>query len=218
MPTLSFCGQNFRVIDRTALSWPTRNALIVADLHLEKASWFAAHGQMLPPHDSRATIERLARAIESAGAREVWCIGDNFHDDDGAVRLPNDARALLSDLTNRLDWHWIVGNHDEHLPKSVGGTILTEAAVNGVILRHRADPREAEPELSGHFHPKHRAGLKGRRISRPCFVASDRKMILPSFGALTGGLAADHPEIIAAVGRDVEAMLVSGTRLLRFQL
>lgn len=218
MPALHFAGRTFHVIDQTALHWPEHRALIVADLHLEKASWFAMRGQMLPPHDSLATLERLARAVATAQVTTIWCLGDNFHDDDGADRIESRAAAVLAELTARLDWRWITGNHDAALPPHIGGTIVDEAEVDGVILRHRADPRELNPELSGHFHPKYRAvGARGG-VTRPCFVASETKLILPAFGALTGGLHAQHPEIVGAIGPGATACLATGGRLLRFPL
>lgn len=218
MPALFFGGHDFTVVGGRALFWPQRRALIVADLHLEKASWFAMRGQMLPPHDSLATLEALTALIEATGAQEVWCLGDNFHDDAGCERLPTTARALLMALTAATRWHWITGNHDEHLPDGIGGAILDEAEVEGLILRHRAAPDEWRPELSGHFHPKHRAEARGRSVSRPCFVMAERKLILPAFGALTGGLAAHHPEILRAAGRPAEALMAAGDRVVRFGL
>src|SRR3546814_19994363 len=78
--------------------------------------------------------------------------------------------------------------------------IMDEAEVAGLVLRHEAVPGETRPELSGHFHPKLRMTLRGRRVARRCFVATGTKLILPAFGALTGGLDADHPQIPRAVG------------------
>ncbi len=215
---MHFGGHDFQVVDRTALYWPHRAALIVADLHLEKASWFAMRGQMLPPHDSLATLERLAAAIALTGAKVVWCLGDNFHDDDGADRMTGQAQALLAEMTHVLDWHWITGNHDEHLPLSVGGTIVLQAVVDGIVLRHRADPSDVQPELSGHFHPKYRAQSARGGVTRPCFVEGATKLILPAFGAFTGGLYAQHPEITAAVGQDRCALVPSTNHVLRFPL
>ena len=90
--------------------------------------------------------------------------------------------------------------------------------MDGLLLRHEADPAEARPELSGHFHPKLRIMHRGRRLSRRCFVGSERKIILPAFGSLTGGLDAGHPEIVKAVGRKAEALIPVADRLLRFPL
>jgi metallophosphoesterase superfamily enzyme len=72
--------------------------------------------------------------------------------------------------------------------------------------------------MSGHFHPKLRLHLKGRNVSRRCFVASATKLILPAFGSLTGGLDADHPEIIGNVGTNAAALVPVSDRLLRFPL
>jgi metallophosphoesterase superfamily enzyme len=86
------------------------------------------------------------------------------------------------------------------------------------MLRHEADPAEVRPELSGHFHPKLRLTLRGRQVSRRCFVATGTKLILPAFGTLTGGLDAHHPEIVRAVGTGAEALVPLDDRLLRFRL
>ncbi len=80
-----FAGQEWAFADARALYWPREQALLVADLHLEKASFYASHGQMLPPYDSRETLERLAMAIRATGARRVFCLGDNFHDSAGST-------------------------------------------------------------------------------------------------------------------------------------
>ncbi len=217
MPPLFFGGHEFGVAGGRALYWPHRRALIVADLHLEKASWFARRGQMLPPHDSLATLEAVAALVEQLGVREVWCLGDNFHDSRGIERMTRRARDLLDTLTTGLAWNWIVGNHDEDLPSGVGGTVLEESVVDGLVLRHRADRQEMRPELSGHYHPKHRAEARGRAVSRPCFVANSTKLILPAFGALTGGLDSRHRELAVACGQGA-ALVPAGNRLLRFPL
>jgi len=201
-----------------ALFWPSRRALLVADLHLEKASWFARLGQMLPPYDSIATLSDLSAIAASAGAGEIWCLGDSFHDSAGCDRLPAAARALLTDLTSRTRWTWIVGNHDPGIADHCGGAIMEEAEVDGLILRHEADPAETRPELSGHFHPKLRITHRGRQVSRRCFVATETKLILPAFGSLTGGLDAHHPEIVRAVGTGAQALVPVQDKLLRFPI
>ena len=96
MVPLSFAGQNFVIVDRAALYWPGEGALFGADLHFEKASWFAARGQMLPPYDSRDTLERVALAIRETGARRVYTLGDNFHDSRGVERLEPHAAGMLA--------------------------------------------------------------------------------------------------------------------------
>jgi metallophosphoesterase superfamily enzyme len=96
MVPASFANQDFLASPDGALFWPSQNALLVADLHLEKASWFARLGQLLPPYDSLATLTMLARDVERSGASTLYCLGDSFHDRFGCDRLPDDARALLT--------------------------------------------------------------------------------------------------------------------------
>jgi uncharacterized protein len=59
MVPFSFAGRDFLALGSGALFWPARGALLVADLHFEKASWYARGGQMLPPYDSLATLADL---------------------------------------------------------------------------------------------------------------------------------------------------------------
>jgi uncharacterized protein len=218
MVPLSFAGQEFFASPEGALHWPDQQALLVADLHLEKASWFARLGQFLPPYDSQATLQSLSQEIERTGITRLYCLGDSFHDRFGCDRLPSSARELLASMTARLDWIWIVGNHDAGFIDHCGGRVEEECEVAGIILRHEAEEHDLQPEISGHFHPKLRLNLKGRHVSRRCYVASATKLILPAYGALTGGLDAGHPEIIRKVGPSASALVPSSDRLLRFPL
>lgn len=212
-----FGGQMLVPLAECALWWPARGALLVADLHLEKASAYARRGMMLPPYDSIETLGRLAALIDATGARALWCLGDSYHDAHGTARLASDARALLADLQGRIDWTWIVGNHDPAIV-GVGGRICGEAVVDGIVLRHEALADEKRPEVSGHFHPKLRVATRGRSVARRCFVAAERKLVLPGFGALTGGLDVRDSAIRRAVGRPAAAIVPTSGRLLHFRL
>ena len=63
-----------------ALVWPTRRTLIVADLHLEKGSSYGRHGTLLPPYDSRNTLNRLTALAKRHAPRRIIALGDSFHD------------------------------------------------------------------------------------------------------------------------------------------
>ena len=218
MPSLSFAGETFNPSADGGLHWPAQQALLVADLHLEKASWYASGGQSLPPYDSHATLTALAAEVARTGAKRLYCLGDSFHDRFGCERLPEQSRNLLLQLTSQLDWTWIVGNHDPGFADHCGGSIVEEVEIAGIILRHEANSGESRPEISGHFHPKVRVNVKGRSVARRCFVRSEHKLILPAFGALTGGLDARHPEIAKAIGPEALALVPVANRLLRFPL
>ncbi|GAA3902259.1 ligase-associated DNA damage response endonuclease PdeM [Sphingomonas limnosediminicola] len=218
MVPFSFAGETFFATTGGALFWPAQQALLVADLHLEKASWFARFGQFLPPYDSHATLVALNAAVEETGATRLYCLGDSFHDRFGCDRLPQSARELLQSLTSRLDWTWIVGNHDPGFADHCGGSLADEVEIAGIVLRHEAVRDDPRPEMSGHYHPKLRLQVKGRRVSRRCFVVSASKIIFPAFGSLTGGLDAHHPEILGSVGANAAALVPVSDRLLRFPL
>ena len=220
-----FCGDEFRLVGERALYWPRERALLVADLHLEKASFFAQHGQMLPPYDSRETLERIALAIRETGARRVYTLGDNFHDSAGAERLDPYAAGMLAALTRATDWVWITGNHDTAMEARQGGTLAEELEIAGIVLRHQAKCGETRPELSGHYHPRLQVTVRERHIRRPCAVVSRDgqgcgRMILPAFGALTGGMDAADPAILAALqpAEAIDAVLPAGGKLARFPL
>lgn len=213
-PTFDFAGHHFMPLAGRALFWPRHDALIVADLHLEKASWYAAHGQPLPPYDSHDTLDRLARLARETGARAIWCLGDSFHDRDAAARVaPAVAERLLSQ-TGAAQLTWIAGNHDGLSGGAWGGAVADELLVDGILFRHQCDPAETRPEISGHFHPKLRLGLRGRMVARPCFAGDPKRLILPAFGALTGGLDVFDDAIAANFAGDYRAMLVADGRLL----
>jgi DNA ligase-associated metallophosphoesterase len=226
----SFAGHEFVLVGERALYWPAEQALLVADLHLEKASYYAQTGQLLPPYDSRETLERVALAIRATGARRVYALGDNFHDSAGPARMEPHAAGMLGVLTRVVEWVWLTGNHDAALeagPRGAwGGELAEEMEIAGVVLRHHAKVGETRPELSGHFHPRLQLTIRQRRIRRPCVVVSETRagpggrMILPAFGALTGGMNAADPAIVAALqpASTIDAVLVAKGQLVRFPL
>lgn len=218
MVPFSFCSVDLCALSEGGLFHAASRSLLLADLHLEKASNYAVRGQMLPPYDSIETLRRVAALVARCEPQALYCLGDSFHDRGGVDRLGDEARGLLSYLTARVDWIWIVGNHDRAMADPLGGRIVGEIELAGMLLRHEADPADPRPEISGHYHPKYKVTLRGRRVSRPCFVAGRSKLILPSFGVLTGGMDAADPVILRAVGSDARALIAVQEKLLDFPL
>jgi len=218
MVPFSFAGETFVPSAEGALYWPARQALLVADLHLEKASWYARLGQLLPPYDSHATLTAVAAELERTGASRVYCLGDSFHDRFGCDRLPDQSRELLVRMTAQVDWVWIIGNHDPGFADHCGGRIVEEVEAGPIVLRHEAVREEPRGEISGHYHPKMRLSVRGKNVSRRCFVMSSSKIIMPAFGSLTGGLDVRHPEIVKQLDGGAQALVPVADRLLRFPI
>ncbi len=183
-----FAGQELVADPSGALWWPEQRMLVVADLHLEKASFYARRGQMLPPYDSIATLERLASAVRRRDPRTVLLLGDSFHDSAGADRLDPAAGDRLSHIGLGRDLVWIAGNHDEDLPAHLPGERLESIDLGGLHLRHQPDGGRRKAEIIGHFHPVARVGTPRGSVRRRCFIACASRMVLPAFGSLAGGL------------------------------
>ncbi|MFV3074244.1 ligase-associated DNA damage response endonuclease PdeM [Niveispirillum fermenti] len=199
-----------------ALFWPTRGWLLVADLHLEKGSAFARHGQFLPPYDTAATLTRLEALCARWRPLRVVCLGDSFHDRDAAARISAGDGRRIAALTAAHDWIWIAGNHDPAPPAGWGGSVVTAVLREGpLVLRHEAvtDPEQAAGEVSGHFHPKAAAVVRGRRISARCFAGDGQRLILPAFGAYTGGLNVLDPAMAGLFRRPFHAWMLGTGRL-----
>lgn len=199
-----------------ALFWRDRRTLIVADLHFEKGSAFAARGQLLPPYDTRTTLKRLSEVLRRTKATRVISLGDSFHDIDAGARLPEPDRAALIAVTNRVEWVWVSGNHDPEPPADLGGVIVEELTDGPLHFRHEATERPVSGEISGHFHPKATVKTRMRSISARCFVSDGRRMILPSFGAYTGGLNVRDPAIDRHFPQGYNIWLLGRTGVHRF--
>ena len=200
-----------------ALWLPDHSALIAGDLHLEKGSAFAARGQMLPPYDSRATLDRLAAEIADLNPRRIVLLGDSFHDSRAVGRMADDDRARLDALAQGRDWLWVEGNHDRRaleqteVAARLPGRVLDGLSLGALNLSHEPLPGPRVGEIAGHLHPAVRVAAYGRGVRRPCFVTDGRRLLLPAFGAFTGGLNVrdpavaglfETPPLIAALGKD----------------
>jgi uncharacterized protein len=171
-----------------ALWWADLRLLVVSDLHLEKGSSFARRGQLVPPYDTVETLSRLARLIARLNPQAVVALGDSFHDADAAARLSASNRALLGGLQSGREWIWIAGNHDPGRPAGIAGTVADELAIGKLTFRHEPHAGAIEGEVAGHLHPSARVHGNGRSVRRRCFAGDGYRLILPAFGAYTGGL------------------------------
>ena len=171
-----------------ALYFEAGRCLIVADLHLEKGSSFAARGVFLPPYDTAATLARLTRLVMRHTPRLVICLGDSFHDPQADRRVSAQDTDALRALQAGRDWLWIAGNHDPAPPRGLGGEAACELKLGPVTLRHEPRRGPQPGEIAGHLHPAARVVSPSGSTRRRCFVSDGTRCVLPAFGAFTGGL------------------------------
>jgi uncharacterized protein len=183
-----------------AMYWPEENLLVVADLHLEKGSAFAARGVLLPPYDTATTLVRLDRLIERYAPRLVVALGDSFHDGGGPARMAEINRAALTALQHGRDWLWIAGNHDPDPAENIGGRFADMLALGSLIFRHEPSQRRSDGEIAGHLHPQARVSRRGRAVSRRCFASDGNRLVMPAFGAYAGGLNVRDRAILSLFG------------------
>jgi DNA ligase-associated metallophosphoesterase len=183
-----------------ALYWPDESLLVIADLHLEKGSAFAARGVLLPPYDTAATLARLATLIERYAPRLVIALGDSFHDGGGPARMSDISRAGLKALQRGRDWLWIAGNHDPDPADNIGGRFAEILALGPLTFRHEPSPHPCAGEIAGHLHPQARIARRGRAVSRRCFASDGKRLVMPAFGAYAGGLNVRDRAIVALFG------------------
>lgn len=170
------------------LYWPAERTLIVADLHLEKGSAHARRGVMLPPYDTQETLRRLSEVIERTQPLRIVALGDSFHDREAAGRLALNSRRALADLQAGRTWVWVRGNHDPEIEPGLGGEVVDVLDLGGLRLQHAPSEGVATGEIAGHLHPAARISVRGSVIRRPCFVGDGQRLVMPAFGAFTGGL------------------------------
>lgn len=190
--------------EATGALWvPDHRTLVVSDLHLGKSDRIARRtGTLIPPYENRETLARLEADVNRLDPQKIICLGDSFDDLAGVDALDDTNRDTLIRLQAGRRWIWIEGNHDPG-PVDLGGSHLAELIIGTVAFRHIASADG--PEVSGHYHPKH--GIAGAGRQRPCFIYDQARLILPAYGAYTGGLKATHPTLRALFGPNAITVL-----------
>ena len=203
------------VVCRTsgALWIPSVCALVVADAHFEKGSAYASRGQLLPPFDTAETLSRLELEVDALSPRLLVFLGDSFHDAGAESRLaPRDASRLTA-----LAWGrsliWLAGNHDAEGPRFLPGERAAEIRLDSLALVHEPGSGETLGEVAGHLHPCAKVRGRGGSVRRRCFVTDGRRLVLPAFGALTGGLNVRHQAFASLFRRSPMAAVLGPRRV-----
>ena len=192
---ISILNQTIALLSDKAVLLPD-GSLIVADLHLGKATAFQAKGLAIPEGDSEADLKRLGTICEQVGATRILINGDLFHSPAGLT--PEIERLLETWLfTIPVPVQLIVGNHDRklrRLPAALNPVESTEAA-GFHIVHDPADAPPGQPAICAHWHPVARiADGKRTSLRLPCFLLRGSILVAPSFGTFTGGAIIDRQQ------------------------
>ena len=215
---IHLAGERLMLDPMGALFWPERRLLAVSDLHLEKGSSFARRGMLLPPWDTHATIDRLTLLLRRWSPATVVALGDSFHDADGSGRLPATEQQRLNAMTRAHRFIWVQGNHDPTPPDGLGGEWVDTHTDGPMVFRHEAVSTAEPGEIVGHHHPKATISARTGNVSRPCFVFDGRRLMMPAFGAYTGGLDVRDPAINRLFPRGGRVFLLGKDRLFSFEI
>jgi DNA ligase-associated metallophosphoesterase len=190
---------------------PDYRTLLVADLHFEKGSSRAERGTHLPPYDTRSTLYCLNQAVARWRPQRLISLGDSFHDRKGFDRLHPQDREEIAQIAGFTEIVWLTGNHDPVLSTQLPGCVAREAAIGPLTLRH-APEAGATGEIAGHLHPVAAVVKRGRKLRRKCFVGDAERLIMPAFGAYTGGLSVTTAAFAPYFGiRGFQAWLIGRT-------
>lgn len=200
------------VLDHSgALFVPDIALLVFSDLHFEKGSSFAVRQQFLPPYDTRKTLSRMKEVIARFKPQKIMSLGDAFHDTDAQARMVDEDFQTLLTLNQQHDWIWITGNHDPEPPKALSGQVCETLEIGGLHYGHEPE-KTRRWQIAGHMHPAAKVATQGKTMRRPCFVTDGHHLILPAFGAFTGGLNILDPVYKSYLSPPVRTFLLGNGR------
>ena len=186
---LTWRGHAWTLLGERALWWDTERTLILSDLHLGKAQDFQAAGVPVPATVHDDDFNRLQALLRKWSPRRVMVLGDLIHSHRRAYPDLVERFAALRASVRGVRWTLALGNHDvrarEYLATWGFDEIVDQIDHEGLNFAH--DDLGDRAGVSGHVHPVVRLKVGPDRLRLPCFVIGDKRLLLPSFGAFTGG-------------------------------
>ncbi|MFO7744845.1 MAG: ligase-associated DNA damage response endonuclease PdeM [Psychroflexus sp.] len=183
---LNYGNQEFIMHPSGCLFWPSKNALLIADVHFGKVDHFRKNGSALPSQVGLENFRKLNQVLEEFQLEEVIFLGDLFHSTQNKDWDRFTAWVNLQDVKMTL----IVGNHDIIPPyrfEDLGLKVVSELVNGDLFLTHHPEKREGFFNICGHLHPGYRLRGEGRQqLKLSCFYKKPHQLVLPAFGAFTG--------------------------------
>lgn len=188
---IKVAGENLELLPQRALYWPTQRMLIIADIHFGKAATFRARGIPVPHGTTGENIDALEQLTRVRDVAHILFLGDFFHAKPVHVSATIATLRAWRQRFAGLHLTLIRGNHDLHAgdpPEDLGITLVNEPyQVGPFAFCHHPDLDADVYVIGGHVHPVCRLSARGDSLRLPCFLFGEKRGILPSFGAFTGG-------------------------------
>ena len=184
-------GETVLLLAEKALYWPARRMLVVADIHFGKAASFRAQGVPVPRGTTSQNLAALDELMALYDVGHIMFLGDFLH-----ARAAHASATVAAMLAWRLRQPMlrltlVRGNHDKHAgdPAAALGIDMVDEphAIAPFSFCHHPDIATPGYVLAGHVHPTYLLASRFETLRLPCFVVGTARMILPSFGAFTGG-------------------------------
>lgn len=199
---IELAGETVLLLARKAMYWPRRKMLIIADIHFGKAASFRARGVPVPRGTTTENLDALDALMAEHEVEQIVFLGDFLHA--RAAHAPATLAAMLAWRARhpRLGLILVRGNHDKHAgdPAAALGIEMVDEPFELAPFSfcHHPDIAAGGYVLAGHVHPVYVLSTRLDSLRLPCFLIGPTRMILPSFGAFTGG----HP-IVPLAGEQV---------------
>jgi DNA ligase-associated metallophosphoesterase len=184
-------GEPVLLLAQKALYWPRLKMLVVADIHFGKAASFRALGVPVPRGTTSQNLAALDALMAELEVAEIVFLGDFLHS--RAAHAPATLKAMLEWRARHrgLKLTLVRGNHDRHAgdPAAALNIAMVDEphSIGPFSFCHHPDLATPGYALAGHVHPAFVLATRTDSVRLPCFVVGARRMILPSFGAFTGG-------------------------------
>jgi DNA ligase-associated metallophosphoesterase len=201
---LDLAGDTVILLPQKALYWPRRKTLVIADIHFGKAAAFRAQGVPVPRGTTSENLGRLDELLARLEVESIVFLGDFLHARAAHAAATLAAMQAWRERQGALQLVLVRGNHDRHAGDPAAALRITMVdepyAVDGFSFCHHPDIAAPGYVLAGHVHPVVVLSSRLDSLRLPCFLVGPTRMILPSFGAFTGG----HP-VQALAGERVYA-------------
>jgi DNA ligase-associated metallophosphoesterase len=210
---LALAGEQVCLLPEKALYWPARRMLVIADIHFGKAAAFRAQGVPVPRGTTTENLAALDALMAHHPTAEIMFLGDFLHA--RAAHAPATLAAMLAwrRRNGAVRLTLVRGNHDARAgdPAAILGIDVVDEphTVGAFSFCHHPDVAGAGYVLAGHVHPVYLLASRHDALRLPCFVAGPARMILPSFGAFTGGYAiapSDGEQVFVSSGEAIHCV------------